>query len=54
MNDAQRKEFEDITRPVIKWMCENIHPHATTIITPTSAELLEGVIAFTASEYVLD
>jgi hypothetical protein len=35
--------FETVTRPVIKWLCENHHPHVTVIITPTNAELLEGL-----------
>jgi len=36
------QEFERAARPLIKWMCENQHPHVTAIITPTSCELLEG------------
>lgn len=34
--------FEEASRPLIKWLCENEHPHVTAIITPTSCELLEG------------
>ena len=30
--------------PLIKYLCENYHPHVTVIITPTSIELLEGII----------
>lgn len=36
-------EFEQVVRPVIKWLNENMHPHVTVIVTPTNAELLEGV-----------
>ena len=35
--------FEELARPMIKYLCENYHPHVTVIITPTSAELLEGL-----------
>jgi hypothetical protein len=42
MYDEQLKSFEEVTSPVIKWLCENAHPHHTVIITPTCAELLEG------------
>jgi len=28
---------------MIKYLCENYHPHVSMIITPTSAELLEGL-----------
>ncbi len=36
------KDFEELVRPVIQYLCENFHPHVTVIITPTYAELLEG------------
>lgn len=42
MENDKQQEFEAVCRPVIKWLCENIHPHHTVIITPTGAELLEG------------
>jgi hypothetical protein len=35
-------EFQDVVTPVIKYLCENHHPHVTIIVTPTNAELLEG------------
>lgn len=35
-------DFESVTRPVLKYLCQNHHPHTTIIITPTTAELLEG------------
>jgi hypothetical protein len=36
-------KFEVLARPMVKYLCENYHPHVTVIITPTSAELLEGL-----------
>ena len=36
-------EFEALTRPLIKWLNDHYHPHPTIVITPTTAELLEGV-----------
>jgi len=38
-------KFEELARPMIKYLCEEFHPHVTAIITPTSAELLEGLKA---------
>lgn len=35
-------EFEELVKPVIKYLCENWHPHAKIIITPTGAELVVG------------
>lgn len=44
MNDPKElpKGFEEAARPLIKWLCENWHPHVTAIVTPTGAELLSG------------
>lgn len=41
--DQQQKEFEALVRPLIKFLCDNCHPHVSVIVTPTNAELLEGV-----------
>lgn len=55
MTDEQRKTFEEAARPLIKWICKNGHPHHTAIVTPTSAELLEGEICTgPIHDYVLD
>ena len=39
--EAEKGDFEAVVRPVLKYLCENYHPHVTLIITPTRAELLE-------------
>jgi hypothetical protein len=54
MTPEQRKEFEAVTRPVIKWLNANCHPHVTVVVTPVSAELSEGTIAYTTHEYLRD
>lgn len=38
-------DFEKAAAPLIKYLCENHHPHVTIIVTPTGAELLEGKIS---------
>ncbi len=48
------KEFEAIARPVIAWLNENYHPHVTVIITPDSAEIMEGLMAFPCTDYIKD
>lgn len=45
MTDEQRKEFEELTRPVMKWLNDNSHPHHAVIITNTDAMLLEGQLS---------
>ena len=38
-----KEKFEELARPMIKYLCEEFHPHVTVIITPTSAELLSSL-----------
>lgn len=58
MSDNQESEnqnsFEEAAKPLIKWMAENAHPHTTTIVTARHAELLEGCIAITTDEFLVD
>lgn len=35
--------FEEVARMMMRYLCENHHPHVTVIITPTTAELVEGI-----------
>ncbi len=50
----ERAEFAALAEPLIKWLCENMHPNATIIITQTSAELVEDVLAHRTLEYLKD
>ena len=54
MTEQKRKEFEEVVKPVIKWMAENLHPHTTIIIDSVSAELLEGQCAISTNEFLID
>lgn len=40
-----KESFDEAVRPLIKWLNGNGHPHMTIIVTPTGAELVEGVMA---------
>ena len=54
MNQKQKLDFEEKAKGLMKWLCENGHPHMTVVITPTSAELLEGAIGIESNEFVKD
>lgn len=41
-----RKKFEELSQPLIDFINENYHPHATIIIDSNHAELLEGLMGF--------
>jgi hypothetical protein len=38
-------DFKESTKPLLKYLAENHHPHTTAIITSTSIELVEGIKA---------
>lgn len=40
--EQNSKEFLEVVKPIIKWLCENHHPYTSIIVTPTSAELVEA------------
>jgi len=46
--------FEYTMKPAIKWLNDNGHPHMTILITPTSAELVEGVQVIITKEFLKD
>ena len=54
LTPAQRARFEELSRPLIKWINDNCDPHHTVLITPTSAELVGAVAAVNTTDYVKD
>ncbi len=48
------KEFEEAAKPLVKFLCENCHPHTTVIVEPTGAELVEGVASVRIEEFIKD
>lgn len=53
MNEKQL-EFESLAKPLVKFLNDNYHPHVSIIITPDSAEILSGEMAFHTEEYIKD
>jgi hypothetical protein len=52
--EPKQKSFETAARPLIKWLCENVHPHHSVIVTSVNAELLQGEMCFPTTEYLKD
>lgn len=42
LTDEQKRAFEAAARPLIRWLCENVHPHHYVVVTPSGADLAEG------------
>ena len=54
-NDRKLAELKEAAGPLIKYLCENYHPHVTAIVTPTSVEVMEGVQAASdITEFTVD
>jgi hypothetical protein len=52
LTPKQKKAFENAVEEVIKWLCENAHPHCSVRIDCDMAELLEGQLAHQTTKYV--
>ena len=54
-NIKKLEELKEAAKPLIKYLCENYHPHVTAIVTPTSIEVMEGVqAASNIAEFIVD
>jgi len=45
MDDTKKKEFEELCKPLNRWLQKNYHPHARIIIETDHAEVVEGAMA---------
>lgn len=54
VNNSRSSSFEDVVKPVIKWLNENANPHTSVNIDATSAQLLTGEIGIHAEEFIKD
>mgnify|MGYP001572394591 CR=1 FL=1 len=52
--EENQKAFEEIVRPVMKWLAENQHPHVKIIIESNVAEMVEGCNVISTNEYLVD
>ncbi|MDH8702348.1 hypothetical protein M2138_001710 [Dysgonomonadaceae bacterium PH5-43] len=53
--EKQLEELKEAAKPLIKYLCENHHPHVTAIVTPTGVEVLEGVLMVQdITEFIVD
>ncbi len=54
LTKEQVNEFEEAAKPLVKWLCENCHPHVSVIVEPSGAELLEGIASVKIEEFIKD
>lgn len=54
LTKEQLLEFEVASKPLIKFLCDNFHPHVTVIVTPSDAEICEGSALIKCDEFIKD
>lgn len=54
LSHIETNDFESACRPLMKYLCENHHPHVKVIVEGNCAVLLEGEKSFNTNEYILD
>lgn len=52
--NGDENAFLEACKPLMKYLCENHHPHVKVIIDGTRAELLEGLKTISYDNFVLD
>ena len=52
VTQEQREQFAALAKPLIQWLNKNTDPHHSIVVTPTSAELVGGVLAVQTDEFV--
>jgi hypothetical protein len=53
-NEEKLKEFEEVVKPVIKFLNENYHPNTAIVVTVDSAQVMEGQMAIVTKEFLKD
>lgn len=54
LTEEQVKQFEEAAKPLVKFICENCHPHVAVIVQPTGAEILESSASVKIEGFILD
>jgi hypothetical protein len=50
----QEDNFEELVKPLIRYINKNHHPHIKIIISTDNAEIVEGLKSFNTNEFILD
>ena len=54
LSEEQIKEFNEASKPLIKYLSENHHPHVTVIVTSTTSEILESSAVVKDESHLVD
>lgn len=54
LTKEQIKELEEASKPLMKFLAENFHPHVKVIVDSTDAEFLEASCRVKTLEFIKD
>lgn len=54
LTDRQIEEFEEASKPLMKWLCENCNPHTKVIVDSICSEVLSGEAVFNTEQFLVD
>jgi hypothetical protein len=54
MTEKDRKKFEKLSKPLIKFINDKFNPHTKIIIDCDSAEIVVGEASFRTDEFIKD
>lgn len=54
LTSEQIQQMEEASKPLVKFLCENCHPHVYVIVEPSGAELVEGICRVKILEFIRD
>lgn len=52
--EKEQNEFSELVKPIMKYLSEKHNPHCTIIITSVDAELSEGKMCHSTTEFLKD
>lgn len=50
----REQSFEEVVRPLMKWLADNYHPHCKVIVESDRAELIEGQQSYVTKDFIKD
>jgi len=54
INEKQQQETLEAAKPLIKWLADNINPHAHIVVTSTSVELMQSIACENTNKFIKD
>jgi hypothetical protein len=54
LTKEQQEAFKEAAKPLIKWLNDNVNPHAYVLVEPTGAQLSSVELSYPTDEFIKD